>query len=105
MAANSSISVTELDFDTIKSSLKTYISAKPEFTDYNFEGSTMSLLLDLLSYNTYQNAFYTSMVGNEMFLDSSQLRNNVISFAPIFFFIQYFLTSILKYTKSNGMPL
>ena len=48
MAANSSISVTELDFDNIKSSLRTYISAKPEFTDYNFEGSTMSLLLDLL---------------------------------------------------------
>ena len=83
MAANSSISVTELDFDNIKSSLKTYISAKPEFTDYNFEGSTMSLLLDLLSYNTYQNAFYTSMVGNEMFLDSAQLRTNVISRAKM----------------------
>ncbi len=83
MATNSSISVTELDFDNIKSSLKTYISAKPEFTDYNFEGSTMSLLLDLLSYNTYQNAFYTSMVGNEMFLDSAQLRNNVISRAKM----------------------
>ena len=74
MAANSSISVTNLDFDEIKSGLKTFISAKPEFTDYNFEGSTISLLLDLLSYNTYQNAFYTSLIGNEMFLDSAQLR-------------------------------
>jgi len=83
MAANSSISVTNLDFDEIKSGLKKYISSKPEFTDYNFEGSTISLLLDLLSYNTYQNAFYTSMVGNEMFLDSAQLRESVVSRAKM----------------------
>ena len=83
MAANSSITVTELDFDDIKSSMKKYISSKPEFTDYNFEGSTISLLLDLLSYNTYQNAFYTSMVGNEMFLDSAQLRESVVSRAKM----------------------
>ena len=79
MAANSAISVTNLDFDAIKTSMKTYISSKPEFTDYNFEGSTISMLLDLLAYNTYQNAFYTSMVGNEMFLDSAQLRESVVS--------------------------
>ena len=83
MAANSSISVTNLDFDEIKSGLKTFISAKPEFTDYNFEGSTISLLLDLLSYNTYQNAFYTSLIGNEMFLDSAQLRESVVSRAKM----------------------
>lgn len=83
MAANSTISVTELDFNTIKSSLKTYISSKPEFTDYDFEGSTISMLLDLLSYNTYQNAFYSSMVGNEMFLDSAQLRDNIVSRAKM----------------------
>jgi hypothetical protein len=83
MAANSSISVTELDFDDIKTSMKNYISAKPEFTDYNFEGSTISMLLDLLAYNTYQNAFYTSMVGNEMFLDSAQLRESVVSRAKM----------------------
>tara|TARA_Y100001938_G_scaffold151140_1_gene246500 strand:+ start:1550 stop:3415 length:1866 start_codon:yes stop_codon:yes gene_type:complete len=83
MAANSSISVTNLNFDDIKTSLKDYISSKPEFTDYNFEGSTISLLLDLLSYNTYQNAFYTSMVGNEMFLDSAQLRESVVSRAKM----------------------
>jgi len=81
--AESTISVTELDFDNIKSSLKTYISSKPEFTDYNFEGSTISMLLDLLAYNTYQNAFYTSMVGNEMFLDSAQLRESVVSRAKM----------------------
>jgi hypothetical protein len=75
----STISVTELDFDDIKQSLKGYISGKPEFLDYNFEGSTISLLLDILAYNTYQNAYYTSMVGNEMFLDSAQLRDSVVS--------------------------
>jgi len=83
MAANSVISVTELDFDDIKTSMKAYISSRPEFTDYNFEGSTISLLLDLLAFNTYQNAFYTSMVGNEMFLDSAQLRDSVVSRAKM----------------------
>lgn len=83
MAANSVISVTSLDFDVIKASMKSYISSKPEFTDYNFEGSTISMLLDLLAYNTYQNAFYTSMVGNEMFLDSAQLRESVVSRAKM----------------------
>lgn len=79
MAANSAIDVTELNFDQIKSSLKTFVSAKSEFSDYNFEGSTMSMLLDLLAYNTYQNAYYTSLVGNEMFLDAAQIRNNVVA--------------------------
>lgn len=79
MAANSEITVTSLDFANIKESMKTYIASKPEFTDYNFEGSMISMLLDLLAYNTYQNAFYSNMVGNEMFLDSAQLRNNVVS--------------------------
>ena len=83
MAANSAISVTSLDFDAIKTSMKTYIQAKPEFTDYNFEGSTISMLMDLLAYNTYQNAFYTSMIGNEMFLDSAQLRDSVASRAKM----------------------
>ena len=83
MAANSAINVTSLNFDAIKTSMKTYIQAKPEFTDYNFEGSTISMLLDLLAYNTYQNAFYTSMIGNEMFLDSAQLRDSVASRAKM----------------------
>jgi len=83
MAANSTISVTELDFDRLKASMKTFISSRPDFTDYNFEGSTISMLLDLLAYNTYQNAFYASMVGNEMFLDSAQLRDNVTARAKM----------------------
>lgn len=79
MAANSTISVTELDFDDIKVSLKNFLKSQPEFLDFNFEGSAISLLIDMLAYNTYQNAYYTSMVGNEMFLDSAQLRESVVS--------------------------
>ena len=83
MAANSTISVTELDFDDIKVSLKDFLKSQPEFLDFNFEGSAISLLIDMLAYNTYQNAYYTSMVGNEMFLDSAQLRESVVSRAKM----------------------
>ena len=83
MASNTNITVTSLNFDEIKDGLKNFLRAKPEFQDYNFEGSVVSTLLDILSYNTYQNAFYTSMVGNEMFLDSATLRPNVVSRAKM----------------------
>jgi hypothetical protein len=81
MAANSSIALTQLDFDSIKTSLKTYLTEQEEFKDYDFDGSNLSVLLDVLAYNTYQNAFYLNMVGNEMFLDSAKLRDSVISHA------------------------
>jgi hypothetical protein len=83
MAANTALKVTELDFDTIREGIKDYIKTKPEFIDYNFEGSVISLLLDMLAHNTYQNAFLTSMVGNEMFLDSALLRDSVVSRAKM----------------------
>lgn len=81
MAADSSIVLTQLDFDSYKDSLKTFLKAQDRFKDYDFEGSNLSVLLDLLSYNTYQNAFYLNMVSNEMFLDSAKLRDSVISHA------------------------
>jgi hypothetical protein len=81
MAANSSIALTQLDFDSFKTSLKTYLTEQSEFQDYDFEGSNLSVLLDVLAYNTYQNAFYMNMVSNEMFLDSAKLRDSVISHA------------------------
>ena len=81
MAANSSIALTQLDFDSIKTSLKSYLTEQDEFKDYDFDGSNLSVLLDILAYNTYQNAFYLNMVGNEMFLDSAKLRDSVISHA------------------------
>lgn len=75
------INITELDFDEIKSNLKTFLSKQNEFTDYDFEGSGMSVLLDLLAYNTHYNAVYANMLANEMFLDSADLRNSVVSHA------------------------
>ena len=81
MAANSSIVLTQLDFDSYKDSLKTFLKSQDRFKDYDFDGSNLSVLLDVLSYNTYQNAFYLNMVSNEMFLDSAKLRDSVISHA------------------------
>jgi hypothetical protein len=79
MAANSSINLVNLDFDTLKNSLKSYLKTQAQFADYDFDGSNMSVLLDILAYNTHLNAFYLNMVASEMFLDSAQLRNSVIS--------------------------
>ena len=81
--ANSVLRATELNFNTIKSNLITFMKAKPEFTDYDFEGSGLNHLVDLLAYNTYYNAVYTNMTTNEMFLDSAQLRNNVVARAKM----------------------
>ena len=76
---SSKLRVSELDFDTIKSNLKNFLSDQNEFADYNFDGSAMSVLLDVLSYNTHYNAFYLNMIVNEMFLDTASIRNSVIS--------------------------
>ena len=81
MAANSSIVLTQLDFNEYKDSLKSYLREQEEFKDYDFDGSNLTVLLDILAYNTYQNAFYLNMVSNEMFLDSAKLRDSVISHA------------------------
>lgn len=73
--------ITELDFDQIKANLRAYLQGQDRFKDYNFEGSNMSVLLDVLAYNTFQNGFYTNMAVNEMFLDSAQLRASAVSHA------------------------
>jgi hypothetical protein len=73
------ILVSELDFDQIKANLKTYLRGQPEFTDYDFEGSGLSVLLDVLAYNTHYNALYQNFTVNEMFLDSAGKRNSVVS--------------------------
>jgi hypothetical protein len=75
------LDVSELSFDGIKSNLKTYLRNRPEFTDYDFEGSNLSVLLELLSYNTYMNAYYLNMIGSESFLDSAQVKSSVVSHA------------------------
>lgn len=79
--ANSSINLIDLDFNSLKSSLKSYLSSQTKFQDYNFDGSNMSVLLDVLAYNTYLNTFYMNMVASEMFLDSAQLRDSIVSHA------------------------
>ncbi len=73
--------VSNLDFNQIKTSLKEYMRAQSDFTDYDFEGSTLSVLLDTLAYNTYYTAFNTNMVVNELFIDSATLRDNVVALA------------------------
>ena len=70
-----------LDFVNIKSALTEYMRAQTDFTDYDFEGSALSNILDVLAYNTYYTAFNTNMVVNELFLDSATLRDNVVSLA------------------------
>ena len=70
-----------LDFNEVKTALKEYMRAQTDFTDYDFEGSAISQLLDVMAYNTYYTAFNTNMVFNELFLDSATLRDNVVSLA------------------------
>ena len=83
MAINSKgkIEITDLDFDAVKSNFKTFLSQQNGFTDYNFEGSGMSVLMDLLAYNTHYQAFHANMLANEMFLDTTLLRASAVSHA------------------------
>jgi len=75
------LEVTDLDFDGIKNNLKVFLKQQDQLTDYDFEGSTMSTLLDVLAYNTHYNAVYANVLANEMFLDSADLRNSIVSHA------------------------
>lgn len=80
---NKRINVTELDFDQIKANLKNFLKGQSEFSDYDFEGSAMSVLLDVLAYNTHYNALYNNLSVNEMFLDSASKRNSVVSLSKL----------------------
>jgi len=81
MATNKKLEVTDLDFDTIKTNLKKFLRQQDQFTDYDFEGSTISSLLDVLAYNTHYNGVYANVLANEMFLDSADMRNSIVSHA------------------------
>ena len=84
MATNPSrLRVTELDFDEIKDNLKTFLKGQTQFRDYDFEGSGMSVLLDVLAYNTHYLGFNANMLANEMFLDSTSLRSSAVSHAKM----------------------
>jgi len=73
--------LTNLDFDQIRASIKDYLRSNSTFTDFDFEGSNFSILIDILAYNTYLTAYNTNMVANEAFLDSATIRENVVSLA------------------------
>lgn len=81
--ATNNLNVTELDFDEIKQNLKNYLKQQSEFNDYDFDGSGMSVLLDVLSYNTHYNALNAHYSLNEAFLDSAQIRGNVVTRAKL----------------------
>lgn len=92
MSITKRISVSELDFDGIKSNLKQFLAGNDQFTDYDFEGSAFSILLDVLAYNTHYNGLYTNLAVNEMFLDSASKRSSVVS-----------LAKTLGYTPSSAL--
>ena len=75
------VNFSNLDFDQVKTSLKDYLKANSTFTDYDFEGSNLSSIIDLLAYNTYITSYNANMVSNEVFIDSATLRENVVSLA------------------------
>ena len=77
------LKVAELDFDRIKDNLKIFLKSQSEFSDYDFEGSGLSVLLDLLAYNTHYMGYYLNMVANEMFIDTALNRNSVVSHAKL----------------------
>jgi hypothetical protein len=80
---NKRITVSDLDFDSIKANLKTFLQGQSEFSDYDFEGSGLSVLLDVLAYNTHYNGVYTNLAVNEVFLDSASKRASVVSLAKM----------------------
>ena len=81
--ASNKLTVSDLDFDAIKSNLRTFLQDQPEFSDYNFEGSGFSVLLDILAYNTHYLGFNANMLVNEVYLDSADIRKNIVSLAKM----------------------
>ena len=81
MASDNNLKLDALDFQGLKSNFKSYLQAQDQFKDYNFEGSGLNVLLDLLAYNTYYNSFYLNMVAAEAFLPTAQKRNSVVNLA------------------------
>lgn len=81
--ANTSLRIAELDFNSIRTNLKNYLRSQSEFQDFDFDGSGMSVLIDLLAYNTHYMGYYLNMVGNESFLDTAQLRESMVSIAKL----------------------
>jgi hypothetical protein len=98
--ATNNLQITDLDFDTIKQNLKKYLndpSINPTFQDYDFDASGLSILIDLLAYNTHYNAYYLNMVANEAFLDTAKIRSSVVSHAKTLGYTPYSATAAVAY--------
>jgi hypothetical protein len=87
------LKITDIEFDLIKQNLKNFLKSQQEFTGYNFEGSALNIILDVLAYNTYYQAFYNNMTVNEMFLDSATKRSSIVSIAKHFAYRPKTITS------------
>lgn len=99
------LNVTGLDFDQIKDNLKSFLKQQTEFQDYDFEGSGLSVLLNILAYNTHYNAYYLNMLANESFMDSAVLRNSVVSHAKKYGYVPHSTTSpraLVNVTVNSG---
>ena len=81
--ASNKLTVSDIDFDNVKTNLKTFLQSQSEFQDYDFEGSGFAVLLDLLAYNTHYLGFNANMLANEMYLDSADIRKNIVSLAKM----------------------
>ena len=103
--ASQKLEVSELDFDNIKANLKTFLQKQSEFQDYDFEGSGMAVLLDLLAYNTHYLGFNANMLANEMYLDSADIRKNIVSIAKMLGYTPTSAkspTAVIDITINNG---
>ena len=103
--ANARLQISDLDFDQIKTNLKAYLKQQSQFQDYNFEGSGLNILLDILAYNTHYNSYYLNMVANEAFLDTALLRDSVVSHAKTLGYIPFSVTApraIVNVTVNSG---
>jgi hypothetical protein len=89
------LQISDLDFDQIKTNLKSYLKQQSQFQDYDFEGAGLNILLDILAYNTHYNAYYLNMVANESFLDTALLRDSVVSHAKTLGYTPYSVTAPL----------
>lgn len=102
--ANTNIDLVGLDFTSLKNNLKTFLKTNTQFKDLDYDGSNINVLLDVLAYNAYLNAFYTNMVASEMFLDTAQLRDSIVSHAKELNYVPRSFTSAKATIKVNITP-
>ena len=93
--------LTALDFEDVKASIKSYLRTRNEFTDYDFDGSSLSYLIDLLAYNTYYTSFNANMALNEVFLPSATVRDNVVNIAKLLNYVPRSISASKACLKLN----